>query len=79
MMHTAAQWEALSLRSAASAVLTMLCAVAVLSFQPGASPAAAPIAVAVADFDYFDYLGRSHGPDRGASRARGVVCKIAAR
>src|SRR3954452_20879202 len=33
------------------------CAVAALSFQPGASPAAAPIAVAVADFDYFDTSG----------------------
>ena len=41
----------------ASAVLTMLCAVDVLFFQPGASPAAAPIAVAVADFDYFDTSG----------------------
>lgn len=57
MMHTATRWEALSLRSAASAVLTMLCAVAVLSSQPGGSPAAAPIAVAVADFDYFDSSG----------------------
>ena len=33
------------------------CAVAALSFQPSASAAAAPIAVAVADFDYFDTSG----------------------
>jgi uncharacterized protein DUF2380 len=57
MMHTATRWGALRLRSAASAVLTMLCAAAALSFQPSASPAAAPIAVAVADFDYFDTSG----------------------
>src|ERR1043166_3491905 len=38
-------------------LLTMLCAVAALSFLPVASPAAAPIAVAVADFDYFDTSG----------------------
>jgi len=47
----------LSFRRAAGAVLTLLCAVAALSFQPGASAAAAPIAVAVADFDYFDTSG----------------------
>jgi hypothetical protein len=35
--------------------LAMLCAA--LSFLPSASPAAAPIAVAVADFDYFDTSG----------------------
>jgi hypothetical protein len=34
----------------------LLCAVA-LSFLPGKSPAAAPIVVAVADFDYFDTSG----------------------
>jgi uncharacterized protein DUF2380 len=38
-------------------MLTVLCAIAALSFQPGASRAAAPIAVAVADFDYFDTSG----------------------
>src|SRR4029453_11841202 len=38
-------------------MLTMLCAIAALSFQSGGSPAAAPIAVAVADFDYFDTSG----------------------
>src|SRR6266540_5239834 len=57
MMHTAIRWGALSLRSVASAVLTMLCALAALSFPSGGSPAAAPIAVAVADFDYFDTSG----------------------
>jgi Protein of unknown function (DUF2380) len=38
-------------------LLTMLCALAALSLQPGASAAATPIAVAVADFDYFDTSG----------------------
>jgi hypothetical protein len=57
MMHTATPWRALSLRSRASAALTMLCALAALSFPSGASPAATPIAVAVADFDYFDTSG----------------------
>jgi uncharacterized protein DUF2380 len=38
-------------------MLTVLCAIAALSFQPGASRADAPIAVAVADFDYFDTSG----------------------
>ena len=56
-MHTATRWEALSFRRAAGAVLTLLCAVAALSFQPGASAAATPITVAVADFDYFDTSG----------------------
>ena len=56
MMQAVSRWRALSLRSGASAVL-MLCAVAALSFQSGVSPAAAPIAVAVADFDYFDASG----------------------
>jgi len=54
MMHIVTRWGALSLRSAAGAVL---CTVAALSFQSGASPAATPIAVAVADFDYFDTSG----------------------
>src|SRR5947199_10725808 len=54
MMQTATRWGALSLRSAAG---TVLCALAALSFQSGGSPAAAPIAVAVADFDYFDTSG----------------------
>ena len=56
MMHIATPWRALSLRDAPR-VLTMLCALAALSFQSGGSPAAAPIAVAVADFDYFDTSG----------------------
>jgi hypothetical protein len=34
-----------------------LCTAAALSFAAGRSPAAAPIAVAVADFDYFDTSG----------------------
>src|SRR5688500_18464564 len=57
MMHTATPWRASSLRSRASAVMTMLCALAALSFPSGGSPAAAPLAVAVADFDYFDTSG----------------------
>src|SRR6478672_4070559 len=54
MMHIVTRRGALSLRSA---VLTMLCAFAALSFQSGASPAATPIAVAVAEFDYFHTSG----------------------
>ena len=46
MMHTVTRWGA-----------SMLCAFAAFSFPPGASRAAAPIAVAVADFDYFDTSG----------------------
>ncbi len=57
MMQAATRWRAPGLRSRASAVLTMLCAVTALSLQSGGSPAAAPIAVAVADFDYFDTSG----------------------
>src|SRR5947207_15168940 len=57
MMQAATPRRASGLRSHAGAVLTMLCAVAALSFQSGGSPAAAPIAVAVADFDYFDTSG----------------------
>src|SRR5881409_2432164 len=56
MMRAATPWCALSPRNGARAVL-VLCAIAALSFQSGASPAAAPIAVAVADFDYFDTSG----------------------
>jgi hypothetical protein len=54
MRQAATRRDALGLRGGASALLTMLCAVAVLLFPSGGSPAAAPIAVAVADFDYFD-------------------------
>ena len=57
MMQAAIPWRALRLRSRAGAVLTMLCVLAALSLQAGGSPAAAPIAVAVADFDYFDTSG----------------------
>ena len=38
-------------------MLTMLCAVAAWAVAPAGSPAAAPIAVAVADFDYGDTSG----------------------
>jgi hypothetical protein len=57
MMHTATSRRGLSLRSRAGAVLSMLCAVAALSFPSGGSLAVTPIAVAVADFDYFDTSG----------------------
>ena len=58
MMQATTPWRAPGLRSRASAVLTMLCALAALLLQAGGSPAAAaPIAVAVADFDYFDTSG----------------------
>ena len=56
MKQAATSWASRS-RSGASAVLAMLCAVTALAFQSGASLAAAPIAVAVADFDYFDTSG----------------------
>ena len=54
MMHIATRWRVLGLRNRIGLVPTMLCALAALSFPSGGSPAAAPIAVAVADFDYFD-------------------------
>jgi hypothetical protein len=57
MMHAATRWGPLSLDRVARLMRAMLCAVAALSFQPGASAAAASIAVAVADFDYFDTSG----------------------
>jgi hypothetical protein len=44
-------------RDGVRAALTMLCALAALSLQSGGSQAAAPLAVAVADFDYFDTSG----------------------
>jgi Protein of unknown function (DUF2380) len=56
-MMQAATRRASGPRSGSSAVLTFLCVLAALSFQSGVSPAAAPIAVAVADFDYFDTSG----------------------
>ncbi|MDE5455471.1 DUF2380 domain-containing protein [Bradyrhizobium sp. CSA112] len=57
MMQTATRWRGFGLRRRASAVLTMLCTLAAVSFPSGGSPAAAPLAVAVADFDYFDASG----------------------
>jgi Protein of unknown function (DUF2380) len=57
MMQAAFSSRALRWRSSASAALTMLCAIAALSFPSGGARAAAPIAVAVADFDYFDTSG----------------------
>lgn len=56
-MHIVTRRGASRLRGVASAVLTVLCAFAALSFLSDGSPAAAPIAVAVADFDYFDTSG----------------------
>ena len=56
-MQAANSWGASRRRSRARAVLTMLCVVIAFSIAPGGSPAAAPIAVAVADFDYFDTSG----------------------
>lgn len=44
-------------RRVAMTALTMLCAIAAFSFPSPRSDAAAPIAVAVADFDYFDTSG----------------------
>jgi Protein of unknown function (DUF2380) len=44
-------------RSRAGAMLTVLCVAVALSFAADRLPAAAPIAVAVADFDYFDTSG----------------------
>ena len=56
MTRAATRWASRP-RSSASAVLAILCALAALSLQSGVSSAAAPIAVAVADFDYFDTSG----------------------
>ena len=44
-------------RNRSSAALTLLFALAALALQSGGSQAAAPLAVAVADFDYFDTSG----------------------
>jgi hypothetical protein len=57
MMQTAISQRASRWRDRTIVMLTMLFAVASLSLAPGGSPAAAPIAVAVADFDYFDTSG----------------------
>ena len=56
-MQAVNSWRASRRRSRAGVVLTMLCTAVALSLAPGRSPAAAPIAVAVADFDYFDTSG----------------------
>ncbi|KRQ97596.1 hypothetical protein CQ12_36430 [Bradyrhizobium jicamae] len=56
MMQTIVPRRAMHRRHRVRHVLMMLCALAVLSFA-GRSSAAAPIAVAVADFDYFDTSG----------------------
>ena len=56
-MQAVISWPMSRWRNRAGAVLTMLCAVAALLFASLGSPAAAPIAVAVADFDYFDTSG----------------------
>jgi Protein of unknown function (DUF2380) len=56
-MQAANSWRASRRHCRASAVLTMLCTAIALSLAPDRSPAAAPIAVAVADFDYFDTSG----------------------
>ena len=44
-------------RNQSSAALMLLFALAALALQSGGSQAAAPLAVAVADFDYFDTSG----------------------
>lgn len=54
MMQAATSWR--GLRRYGIAMVAILCAFA-LPFMPGRSAAAAPIAVAVADFDYFDTSG----------------------
>src|SRR6266850_1272597 len=70
MMRAATRWDASRWRNGGRAVL-LLCAVAALSFQSGGSPAAAPIAVAVADFDYFDTSGEV--TDQSAEHLAGCV------
>ena len=57
MMQTAISQRASRWLGSAGAMLTMLFALSALSLPSGRSPAAAPIAVAVADFDYFDTSG----------------------
>ena len=57
MMQTATSRDTSRWRDRAIVVLTILFALAALSFPSGRLPAAAPIAVAVADFDYFDTSG----------------------
>jgi hypothetical protein len=57
MMQTIVPRRAVRRRRRAFHVLTVLCVAAALSFASGGLTAAAPIAVAVADFDYFDTSG----------------------
>jgi hypothetical protein len=57
MMQAVIPWRVSCWRNRAGAGLAMLCAIAALSLTSAGSPAAAPIAVAVADFDYFDTSG----------------------
>ena len=57
MMQAANSWRTSAWRDRASAMLTIMCMVAALLLGSRAVPAAAPIAVAVADFDYFDTSG----------------------
>jgi hypothetical protein len=55
MMQAATSWRAAGRRCGAGVFLAMLCAMALVPLASGAG--AAPIAVAVADFDYFDTSG----------------------
>ena len=57
MMQAANSWCTPAWRDRAIAMLAMLCMVAALLPGSKQAPAAAPIAVAVADFDYFDTSG----------------------
>ena len=57
MLPAAISWRASALCIRVRAVLATLCAAAALSLVSGGSAVAAPIAVAVADFDYFDTSG----------------------
>ena len=57
MMQRATSQRASRRRDRASVMRTILCAGAMLSLASAGSPAAAPITVAVADFDYFDTSG----------------------
>src|SRR4051794_19588811 len=71
MLQAAIPWRALSLRGRARAAVTRLCAGAGRSFPSAGSPAGGPVAVAVADFDYFDPSGEVM--DQSAEhRARGA-------
>src|SRR3989442_15080275 len=74
MMQAATSWRASRRHGVAMAAL--LCVLAALSFPSGGSPAAAPIAVAVADFGYFD-SSRELADQSAGHRARvGPFAKI---